>query len=307
MKKTDNIKIAGVKRNTKYSPNHIGNDGKIFNLVVDNLRDMGYEVEEFTESEFVLDKVDSKNIFSMARDRTTIAALKKAENKGAIIINSGYGIENCARENMTKLMIQHKIPHPRSIIVNVDEDPTEKLEKMNAPAYWIKRGDSHAIHREDVTYARNATEVVSILQEFGLRGIPNAVINEHLVGDLVKFYGVAGTDFFYWFYPFDLSHSKFGLEAINGEAHEFKFSVEELKKACDKAGEVLNVEVYGGDCVVAEDGSFKIIDFNDWPSFAPCRDVAAPKIAECIHNKISQNLASEKLGWLSRLIHKLSR
>lgn len=301
------VKIAGVKRNTKYSPNHIGNDGKIFNLVAMHLREMGYEVDEYTESEFVLENGKAKYVFNLARDKMTIAYLQKIENKGAMVVNSGFGIENCARENMTKLLLQHKIPHPRSIIVDVQEDPTEKLEKMNAPAYWIKRGDSHAIHREDVTYARNAVEVKSILQEFGLRGIPNAVINEHLVGDLVKFYGVAGTDFFYWFYPFDLSHSKFGLEAINGEAQEFKFSVEELKKACDKAGEVLNVQVYGGDCVVDEQGNFKIIDFNDWPSFAPCRDEAAPKIAECIHNKVSEALAGEKMGWFSRILHKISK
>ncbi len=40
-----------------------------------------------------------------------------------------------------------------------------------------------------------------MLQEFFLRGIKRAVINRHLDGDLIKFYGVAGTDFFYWFYP----------------------------------------------------------------------------------------------------------
>ena len=47
-----------------------------------------------------------------------------------------------------------------------------------------------------------------MLQEFFLRGIKRAVINRHLDGDLIKFYGVAGTDFFYWFYPFENNHSK---------------------------------------------------------------------------------------------------
>ena len=32
----------------------------------------------------------------------------------------------------------------------------------------------------------------------------------------------------------------------------------------------------GGDCIVAPDGQIRIIDFNDWPSFAPCRTEAAP-------------------------------
>lgn len=273
-------RIAGVKRNTKYSPNHIGNDGMIFNLTAENLRRMGYEVSEYTEAELILMGEQEKYLFNMAREKSTLNYLKQIENNGAIVINSGFGVENCSRAAMTRLLIENGIPHPASIIVDVTEDPTDKLKQMDADAFWIKRGDSHTIHREDVTYARNIAEAKSILQEFAFRDIPNAVINEHLVGDLVKFYGVADTGFFYWFYPFDLSLTKFGLEAVNGSAKEFPFNVEALKKACDKAGEVLDVKVYGGDCVVDSNGDFKIIDFNDWPSFAPCRDEAAPYIAE---------------------------
>ncbi len=279
-------KIAGVKRNTRYSPNHIGNDGMIFNLTAENLRRMGYEVTEYTESELILMGGQEKYLFNMAREKSTLNYLKQIENNGAVVINSGFGVENCSRAAMTRLLIENGIPHPASIIVDVTEDPTDKLERMGADAFWIKRGDSHTIHREDVTYARNIVEAKSILQEFAFRDIPNAVINEHLAGDLVKFYGVADTDFFYWFYPFDLSLTKFGLEAVNGSAKEFSFNVETLKNACDKAGEVLNVKIYGGDCVVDPNGNFKIIDFNDWPSFAPCRDEAAPYIAECISKNI---------------------
>lgn len=284
------VRLTGVKRQTKYSPNHIGNDGTIFNMTAQSLRDLGYEVQDYTEAEFVLSDIQDKFVFNMARDKSTIKWLKKLEDKGSLVINSAYGIENCTRGKMTELLIENGIPHPESIIIDTNEDPTEQLEKMEANAYWLKRGDFHAIHREDVAFARSVTEAKEILKEFAFRGIPNAVINEHLVGDLVKFYGVADTDFFYHFYPFDLSHSKFGLEEINGAANLYPFSVEELKKACDKAGEVLNVKIYGGDCVVAKDGSFKIIDFNDWPSFAPCREIAAPKIAECIDKQVKKSL-----------------
>lgn len=280
-------KIVGVKRETKYSPNHVGNDGLIFSLTAQSLRNLGYEVEEYTEAEFIMNNVGEKCIFNMARDKVTVQKLKELEKSGSLIINSSYGIENCTRGKMTRILLDNNIPHPKSLIIDIDEDPTSGLQEIGAKAYWIKRGDFHAIHHEDVTYARSIEEAKSILKEFSFRGIPNAVINEHLVGDLVKFYGVADTDFFYWFYPFDLNHSKFGLEAINGAAQQFPFSAQELKQACDRAGEVLNVKIYGGDCVVAPDGSFKIIDFNDWPSFAPCRDVAAPKIAECIVKQLN--------------------
>lgn len=286
----EKIRIAGVKRQVKYSPNHIGNDGMIFNLTVDALRRLGYEVREYTEWEFVLTDVDEPVIFNMARDKATVARLQDLEEKGAIVINSGFGIENCTRGRMTEMLLENDIPHPKSIIINTNEDATEKLKEMNIDAFWVKRGDFHAIHREDVTFARSIEEAADIVKEFALRGIPLAVINEHLEGDLVKFYGVANTSFFYKFYPFDLSHSKFGLEEINGIAQQVFYSREALKKVCDKAGDILNVQVYGGDCVVAKDGSFKIIDFNDWPSFAPCREKAAPKIAECIDKEIKKRL-----------------
>lgn len=284
------IRLIGVKRQIKYSPNHIGNDGTIFNMVSQHLLDMGYDVQVYTEAEFVLSEIKDKFIFNMARDKSTIKWLQRLEKQGSVVVNSGFGIDNCTRGKMTELLMSNNIPHPNSIIIDTTDDPTEQLGQMDVGAFWIKRGDFHAIHREDVAFARSIMEAKEILKEFAFRGIPNAVINEHLVGDLVKFYGVADTDYFFHFYPFDLSHSKFGLEKINGAANQYSFSVDDLKKACDQAGEVLGVKIYGGDCVVNKDGSFKIIDFNDWPSFAPCREEAAPKIAECIDKQVQKNL-----------------
>jgi hypothetical protein len=53
---------------------------------------------------------------------------------------------------------------------------------------------------------------------------------------------------------------------------------------------VLDVKIYGGDCIIAADGTIRIIDFNDWPSFAPCRDEAGPYIAKCIMSEIKNRL-----------------
>ena len=49
------IKVAGIKRKTKFSPNHIGNDGMIFSETAECLRNMGYDVREYagTNSERV--------------------------------------------------------------------------------------------------------------------------------------------------------------------------------------------------------------------------------------------------------------
>ncbi len=147
------------------------------------------------------------------------------------------------------------------------------------------------MHKEDVSYARHTEEAQEVLQEYFLRGIKRAVINRHLPGDLIKFYGVADSPFFYWFYPLQESHSKYGAEAINGMPANLPFSVEKLRAICAKCSEVLDVKIYGGDCIVSPEGDIRIIDFNDWPSFAPCRAEAAPHIARHIMNAIKRHTA----------------
>ncbi len=283
------IKIAGVMRAGAFSPNHIGNDAAIFNLVAEQLRKRGCEVNVYTEEQFVGGAVSEPVILNMCREMRSIELLQKKEEDGTLVINSGFAIENCIRERMTRLLMGSGIPYPESIIVNTDEGVRDTLRRMKMERCWIKRGESHTRHREDVCYVRHADEAQEILQEFFLRGIRRAVINRHLEGDLVKFYGIAGSSFFYWFYPMEAHHSKFGDEAINGAPHHDRFDVERLKSVCAKASDVLDVAIYGGDCIVAPDGSFSIIDFNDWPSFAPCRNEAAPHIARYVMNAIKEH------------------
>lgn len=283
------IKIAGVMRAGAFSPNHIGNDTAIFNLVAEQLRKRGCEVRIYSEEQLIAGAVDNDVVLNMCRERRSIEVLQEMEDKGALVINSGYGIENCTRERMTRLLLGSGIPYPDSLIVNTDEAVRDRLRRGNFERCWIKRGESHAMHREDVSYARHAEEAQEILQEFFLRGIKRAVINRHLEGDLIKFYGVAGSNFFYWFYPFEQNHSKYGDEQINGKPHHDIFDAEKLKAMCQKASEVLGVVIYGGDCIVSPEGSINIIDFNDWPSFAPCRQDAAPHIARYVINAIKEH------------------
>ena len=282
------LTIAGIRRENQFSPNHIGNDAAIFSLTAQYLRDLGCEVNEYIESDLIIRNFEETAIFNMVRNWTSIHKLQQMEDQGYTVINSGYGIENCTREKMTRLLMSNNISHPASLILPTDEDPAAALEKAGFYDCWIKRGDFHAIHREDVTYVRNSEEAYTILKEYAIRGIKTAVINEHLVGDLVKFYGVTGTDFFYWFYPSNKHHSKFGLEQINGTAKGIPFDESKLQQLCNRAAEVLNIHIYGGDCIVSEDGLTRLIDFNDWPSFAPCREEAAPHIARRIYNLINK-------------------
>ena len=278
------IQIAGVMRAGAFSPNHIGNDTAIFNLTAEALRKRGCSVKVYGEEEFREAQITEPVVMAMCREQASINKLKALEDEGKIVVNSGYGIENCTRERMTRLLLGNGVPYPDSLIVNTNENVKDEMEEGGFTQVWIKRGDLQTIHREDVSYCRHPEEAQEVLHEYFYRGIRRAVINRHLVGDLIKFYGVAGTDFFYWFYPFEGGHSKYGYELINGVSKGLEFDVEELHRICHRASEVLDVRVYGGDCVISDDGSIRLIDFNDWPSFAPCRVEASKHIAKCIAN-----------------------
>lgn len=281
----EKIRLLGVSRGNEYSPNHVGNDAAIFQGTAHELEKKGFDVVICPEKQFVEENLEADIIFDMARDRATINRLKELEDKGALVVNSAYGIDNCVRKEMTELLIANGVPHPESFII-----PTDGAFTPDVFPCWIKRGNSHAIVKEDVVYVECKEEAEHVMTDFRRRGIPVAVVNEHLVGDLVKFYGVLGTDFFYTFYPSEQSHSKFGLEAINGETRGYPFDVKKLQEYGNRAATALDVPIYGGDCVVSKTGEIRIIDFNDWPSFARCREEAAPKIAECIYNRIMSKL-----------------
>ena len=245
------ITIAGVMRAGAYSPNHIGNDTAIFNLVAEQLRKRGCQVNVYSEEQFNKQDIEEPVILAMCRERASI-------------------------------LLGNGIPYPESLIVNTNENIKSQLKKAGFKSCWIKRGDFHAMHKEDVSYVRHPEEAQEVLQEYFYRGITRAVINVHLQGDLVKFYGVKDSQFFYWFYPFDEGHSKYGWEEVNGHSQGIDIDLKELKSICSKAAEELNVVIYGGDCIVDPDGTIRIIDFNDWPSFAPCRNESAPHIAKAV-------------------------
>jgi len=295
------MNIIGVRRGKDFSPNHIGNDEAIFSLTLDALQREGYVATVYTEEEFLRLEVTTTGlgVVSMAREKEVVKKLQRLEEQGAVVVNSGFGVEQCFRTNMTKLLIANQIPYPKSIIVSTECTDERLFNEFPQPGVWIKRGDFHAIHKEDVTFVSSREEGLDILREYALRGIPDAVISKHLVGDLVKFYGVRGTDFFYWFYPYEHNHHKYAhYENINGKLVYNPFDADQLKQIAIEAAAVLRVDIFGGDAIVDAAGNMYIIDLNDWPSFAPCREAAAKAIAPLLVHKFQKQLdgiiASEK-------------
>jgi hypothetical protein len=140
-------------------------------------------------------------------------------------------------------------------------------------AVWVKRADVHNTQDGDVVFAPGPVEYRDSLAALAARGIRRAVIQPHVPGDLVKFYGIGGGTadggpaWFRWFY-----HK--GQE-LAGHA----FDAAGLARLARKAAAALGLEVYGGDAIVPADGVPVLLDLNAWPSFALFRDEAAPVIA----------------------------
>lgn len=264
--------IAGVRREQLYSPNHVGNDAMIFMKTVEHLTELGADVKIYEEQDLAKIEIKEQFVFSMAQGVEGTEILLQMEKQGKFIINSPQGSINSYRSNMVKILPEKGIPFPKSLIVSIDEKDKIKFEDFNARKIWIKRGDVHAVHREDVTLVYSEDERKNIFREFEKRGITEVVLQEHLDGDVIKFYAIVGSPLFHWYY-------------LNGVNHT-PFDKDKLVELAQNSAMALGLDIYGGDAVVAQDGSISIIDINDWPSFAPVRDEASEQIAKLIFQKV---------------------
>lgn len=265
------IDFAGVRRKDVYSPNHISNDAMILMKTTEVLQSLGHEVKIYEESFIEKNELKEKFIFSMAQGPAGITNLEMMEKKGAFILNKPSSSLNTYRLAMIKLLTEADVSFPKSILVSCGDEVDSCFSLFNARKVWLKRGDVHAEHKEDVTLIYSKNELETTLKEFAKRGIGKAVIQEHLPGDTIKFYGVSGTNFLYWYY-------------LNGNSH-IQFNENELKKLAFSSAEVLGLDIFGGDVIISPKGSISVIDVNDWPSFAPVRDEAAEHIGQLIHKK----------------------
>lgn len=290
------LRILGLSRSPRFSPNSETRDAAIFSAVARELGQAGHSLTLLDERDFSaswLREVDV--VFSMARERPVLAALAKAEaSRRLSVVNSAQALLRFPRAALVELLENNGIPLPRTQLLDLASESVERIypEDLRFPL-WLKRGDGAAEVKDDVCLVRTETECLSALRAFAARRVVSIVAEEHVPGDLVKFYGVEGTDFFYCAEPAAVGgFSKFGLERYNGASAHFSFDVKSLKRQADRAARISNLSVYGGDAVVRADGTFFLIDFNDWPSFSPCRDEAAKAIASRIARAVSHDECS---------------
>lgn len=270
--------LISIYRAERYSPNSVERDKAIMDAVCEKLstRYTIYKIrEEDIETEgmpLMLRLTDAHLphsgapllVLSMARSRKALDILTQMEAEGARVINRPQAVLNATRTVIDRMMRENDIP---CAPLHGDH------------GWWIKRGDEAAQEKGDVRFAADERERDATIEEFHKRGITDIVTTAHVRGDLVKFYGVTGTAFFHTTYPTDGGFSKFGDETRNGTSRHTPFDIAALHGAASRLAQLTGIEVYGGDCIVRSDGSYAIIDFNDWPSFSVCRHDAAEAIA----------------------------
>lgn len=262
------MKVLAIGRAERYSPNSIDKDRAILLAVTERLLRRGNDVRVVGEDHLDgLTLSESPDlILTMGRRPETLAWLRTV---GAEVVNSSEGIENCQRSRLQAIMERIGTPVP----------PVE-----GSDGYWLKRGDAAAQESGDVVYVADKEGLAMAVKTMQRRGITDYVVSAHVVGDLVKFYGVGQGRFFRYYYPTDDGQSKFGNECHNGVACHYPFSEEVLRQEVERLAAAIGVSIYGGDAIVRADGSFCLIDFNDWPSFSRCREEAADVVTELVVN-----------------------
>ena len=262
------MRILAVSRAERFSPNSVERDRAIFQAVIDRLQRRGDEVCLVSEDSLHSPESPASPdvLLTMARRPETLRWLASFD---APCINAPEGIANCAKSRLAAVMERIGTPVP----------PQEGPD-----GYWLKRGDAAAQTADDVVYLPDQQQLETAIETMRSRGITDYVVSAHVVGDLVKFYGVGQGDFFRWYYPSDDGQTKFGDEHRNGPARHYRFDADGLQREVRRLAAAVGVSVYGGDAIIRADGSFCLIDFNDWPSFSRCREEAADAIASLVMN-----------------------
>jgi hypothetical protein len=251
--------FLGIYRESICSPGrHRENDTVILELVAGELRRRGHVVHLASPDEVGRFAMSRSTIFSMSRSPRVLKLLTRWAAEGRTVVNRPDRVLGTARSQLVDRTLG-SVSLPSCQVV-----PTARAARSSVQAvdgdWWVKGGDLYASRREDVQRLGTMEELGRVLNDFERRGIGTAVLQEHVPGREIKFYAVRG-DFFYW------------LETDNPAIHG---TIGEPFQACAlESGTALSLDIFGGDLVIGEDGRTTLIDLNDWPSFAPCRDAAA--------------------------------
>lgn len=256
--------FLGIAREPVFSPGKVDADRAILEAVADALRARGHEVAVTDPDDLPRRPACGTTVFTMAQGPEALGLLREWEEDGLRVVNSVAGVLNTHRHRMCERLADAGVGAPETVLVSTAA-PARWPSWLDVDGGWLKRGDVHATAAGDVRYVRGGGDAAVGAADLAARGIPRAVLQRHVAGVVVKFYAVAD-GFLAWYAP---PATPITLTPEQTSA---------LEALVTRAARALGLEVFGGDVVVGADG-LRLIDLNDWPSYAACRPAAARAIA----------------------------
>jgi len=276
----DNKSLLAVRRAKTYSPNSQAKDDGIFNAVCLDLKNKGFHVKEVQENELLSTQVARPQyVFSMARNPKVVDIFALWEQEGTKVANSSKGCKNCYRAQAIDTLKANNIPIPKTTIISTDISPEQLITILqDNNSNWIKRADFQTQVEEDVCRPKDIQQAQKIIASYKQRGIKQAIISEHIDGDVIKCYAIRGSEFFHYFYP---TEDKFHFK-VNENKKNTAFDKNKLQALAQQCAGCLDLDFFGIDVVVENENQFKVIDVNDFPSYSSCLEQARGAITDLI-------------------------
>jgi glutathione synthase/RimK-type ligase-like ATP-grasp enzyme len=258
------INILGIYREKRFSPGKIRQDAAILDAALACIPDMKFTVDTLQAEELSDMTAKPDLVLSMAQSGSALDRLDRWEKKATTIINSAQSVRNCYRKSLIRRLQAADIPIPPSRIVH--RNALKKvLDPLSGSGCWLKRGDVHAMQSDDVVKVETEKQLDRALVHFRRRRIEEVLVQQHVDGKVIKFYGVGRGAFFY--------------ACFVDSGKVVQTGAGTLQDLAVRAAGAVELEIYGGDAVQTPKGSIVLIDLNDWPSFSPCCAAAARGIA----------------------------
>ena len=261
----------GIFRESAHSPGRETDDTEILRLTGKHLEAQGLQVV-LKSPEEVIETADAqpRGVFLMCEQPEILRHLHALEAGAVPHVTSPAAVANTYRERMIAQLGEARVPFIQSRVVS-----TGRRHDLASFPLWVKRPDVHNTQEGDVTFAASTDAARAALAGLAARGITQAVLQPHVEGDLVKFYGIGGNArpdgtpaWFRSFYHKNQTLRGYPLDPV------------ELGRTVRRAAAALGLEVYGGDAIATASGGIALLDLNAWPSFALFREEAAERIAE---------------------------
>jgi hypothetical protein len=269
----------GIFRERAHSPGRESDDVEILRLTGKHLEARGFRVH-IDSPEDITDVPPERprGVFLMCERVAILGHLGALAARGVPHVNNPQAVLNTYRDRMIALLDEAGVPFVPSRLV-----PTTGDDDLGFAPSWVKRADVHNTREGDVVFAPSPAAARAALAALAARDIPRAVVQPHVEGDLVKFYGIgAGTGasgapaWFRWFYH---KEQKVAGHPLDTAA---------LGRSVRRAAAALGLEVYGGDAIVPPSGAAVLLDLNAWPSFALYREEAAERIADHLARRFGE-------------------